>query len=140
MCSPPQSICPFLVSYYIINHSSTDKETACNAGDTGDSGSICGLGRSPGERNGNSLQYSCLENFMKRGAWRTIVHGVAKSRTCLTAHTHVNSTGDSAQCSAMIYMGKESKKRVDICVYIHIYMIHFGVQQKLTHYKSTVVQ
>ena len=47
----------------------------------GDSGLIPVLGRSPGERNGNSLQYSCLGNPMDRGAWRSIVCGVAKSQT-----------------------------------------------------------
>ena len=52
-----------------------------NAGDARDAGSIPGSGRSPGEGNGNPLQYSCLENSMDRGAWRAIVHGVAKSRT-----------------------------------------------------------
>ena len=46
--------------------SSAGKESACNAGDLG---SIPGLGRSPGERNGNPLQYSCLGNPMDRGAW-----------------------------------------------------------------------
>ena len=40
-----------------------------------------GLGRSPGKRNGNPLQYSCLENSMDTGAWQATVHGVAKSRT-----------------------------------------------------------
>ena len=45
-----------------------------------DLGSIPGWGRSPGERNGNSLQYSCLENPMDRGAWQAIVHGVAETR------------------------------------------------------------
>ena len=48
------------------------------AGDTeelGDSGSIPGLGRSPGEEHGNPLQYSCLENPMDRGAWWATVHG-----------------------------------------------------------------
>ena len=39
------------------------------------------LGRSPGEGNGNPLQYSCLGNPMDKGAWRTTVHGVAKSWT-----------------------------------------------------------
>ena len=57
------------------------KESACNAGDTRDVGSILGFRRSPGEGNGNPLQYSCLENFMDRGAWWAAVHGVAKSRT-----------------------------------------------------------
>ena len=55
--------------------SSVGKESACNAGDQG---SIPGLGRSPGEGNGNLLQYSCLENPMDRGAWRARAHGVAK--------------------------------------------------------------
>ena len=45
----------------------------------GDRGSIPGLGRSPGEGNGNPIQYSCLGNPMNRGAWWAIVHGVAKS-------------------------------------------------------------
>ena len=53
------------------------KESACS---TGDLGSIPGLGRSPGEGNGNPLQYPCLENLMDRGAWWAAVHGVAKSR------------------------------------------------------------
>ena len=44
-------------------------------------GSIPGLGRSPGEGNGNPLQDSCLENSMGRGAWPATVHGVAKSQT-----------------------------------------------------------
>ena len=53
---------------------SDDKESACNAGGPG---SIPGLGRSPGEGDGNPLQYSSLGNSMDRGAWRGIVHGVA---------------------------------------------------------------
>ena len=56
---------------------SDGKETACNAGD---SGSIPGSGRSPGEGNGNPLQYSSLENAMDRGAWRATVHGITKSQ------------------------------------------------------------
>ena len=63
---------------------SEDKVFACNAGDPG---SIPGLGRSPGEGNGNPLQYSCLENPMDRGAWRTTVHRVAKSQTRLSDFT-----------------------------------------------------
>ena len=57
---------------------SDGKESACNAGDPG---STPGLGRSPGEGNGNPLQYSCLENPMDRGAWQAIVHGLTKSWT-----------------------------------------------------------
>ena len=56
--------------------SSVSKESACSAGDPG---SIPGLGRSPGEGNGDPLQYPCLENLMDRGAWWAAVHGVAKS-------------------------------------------------------------
>ena len=48
------------------------------ARDSGDSGSIPGLGKSPGVENGNPLQYSCLENSMDRGAWQATVHGVAE--------------------------------------------------------------
>ena len=46
----------------------------------GDAGLILGLRRSPGEANGNPLQYSCLENLMDRGAWWGMVHGVARVR------------------------------------------------------------
>ena len=56
------------------------KESACNVGDPG---SIPGLGSSPGEENVTSLQYSCLENPMDRGAWWGRVRGVAKSQTLL---------------------------------------------------------
>ena len=56
-------------------------ESACNAGDPS---LIPGLRRSPREGNDNPLQYSCLENPMDRGAWQTIVHGVAKSWTRLS--------------------------------------------------------
>ena len=52
-----------------------------NVGNVRDSGSISGLGRSPGEENGDPLQYSCLGNPMDRGAWQATVHEVAKSWT-----------------------------------------------------------
>ena len=57
------------------------KNPSANAGEARDAGSFPGLERTPGEGNGNPLQYSCLENPMDRGAWRAIVHGVAESRT-----------------------------------------------------------
>ena len=59
----------------------TVKASVCNAGDLG---SISGSERSPGEGNGNPLQYSCLENSMDGGAWWATVLGVAKSRTRLS--------------------------------------------------------
>jgi len=69
---------------------SDGKASACNAGDLG---LIPGLGRSPGEGNGNPLQYSCLENSMDRGPWQAIVHGAAKSWTQLkqlSSPTHMD--------------------------------------------------
>ena len=83
---------------------SDSKESTCNAGDPslipglGRSwvGKILGwedpgLGRSPGERNGNPLQYSCLENPMDRGAGLASFHRVTQSRTWLKGHTHPRS-------------------------------------------------
>ena len=63
---------------------SDSKESACNVGDLG---SIPGSGRSPGEGNGNTLQYSCLGNPMDGGAWQTTVHGITKSWTQLSDFT-----------------------------------------------------
>ena len=56
-------------------------EGKASARNVGGPGSILGLGRSPGEGNGNPLQYSCLENSMDGGAWWAIVHGVTESDT-----------------------------------------------------------
>ena len=61
--------------------SSEGKASDCNAGDPG---LIPGLGRSPGEGNGNTLQYSCLENPMDGGAWQATAHGVTQSWTRLS--------------------------------------------------------
>ena len=66
---------------------SDGKESACNGGDLG---SIPGSGRSPGEGNGNLLQYSRLENPTDRGAWTGYtVHGVMKSSSQLRV-THIH--------------------------------------------------
>ena len=59
------------------------KESACNAGVAGDTGSIPGMSSSHRERHDNPLQYPCLENLMDRGAWQATVQGVAKSQTRL---------------------------------------------------------
>ena len=59
------------------------KNLPTSAGDIRDVGPILGLGRSPGECNGNPLQHSCSENPMNRAAWCATVHGVAKSQTQL---------------------------------------------------------
>ena len=71
----------FKLSYKVKNDfpgDSDGKESSCNAGDMG---SIHGLGRSPGEGNGNPFQYPFLENPMDRGAWRASVQGIMKSWT-----------------------------------------------------------
>ena len=69
-----------LITSWGFPNSSAGKESACNAGDTGDAGSIPGSERSTGG-NGNPLQYSCLGNPMDGGAWWATVQRVTKSQT-----------------------------------------------------------
>ena len=79
-----------LVYHRGLSGGSDGKESNCNAGDLG---SIPGFGRSPGGGHDKSLQHSCLENSMDRGAWWATVHGVAKSWTWLSdkvQHSPVN--------------------------------------------------
>ena len=75
------------------------KESACDAGVTGGTGSTAGSGRSTGGGHGNPLQYFCLENPMDREAWWTTVHRFANSQTplklfsmyaCMYTHTHTH--------------------------------------------------
>ena len=66
------------------------KNLPTNAGDIKDVGSIPGLGRFPGEGNGNPLQYFCQENPMDREAWQATVHGVASSQTQLSDEAQVS--------------------------------------------------
>ena len=75
-----------LSAFYLVGFpgGSEVKVSACNVGDLG---LILGSGRSPGEGNGNPLQYSCLENPMDRGAWWATVHRVTKSWTQLSDFT-----------------------------------------------------
>ena len=70
--------------------SSDGKEFACSVGDWG---LIPGSGRSPGEGNGNPLQYPCMENPMDGGVWQATVHGVAKSWTRLSDFTYSSNPG-----------------------------------------------
>ena len=85
ICTSPmkQSACS-CVPFFVFPGGSEGKASACNAGNPG---SIPWSGRSPGEGNGNPLQYSCLENPMDRGAWWATVPGVAKSQTRLSDFT-----------------------------------------------------
>ena len=81
------------------------KNPSASAGDTG---SIPGLGRSPGRGNGNPLQYSCLENYMDRGAWWAAFHRVAKSQTRLsnftfTFHFHALETEMATHSSVLAW-------------------------------------
>ena len=80
------SLCYIAASYKLWAYmgflgGSNGKESACNEGD---SGLIPGLGRSPGDGNGNPPQYFCLGNPMDRGAWQAVVHEVSKSQTHLS--------------------------------------------------------
>ena len=79
-------------------HSLDGKESVFNAGDPS---LILGLGRSPGEGNGNPLHYSRLENSMDRGAWRATVCGVTKSRTQLSSY-HIISPKATAQTKTQV--------------------------------------
>ena len=65
-----------MITLFGLN-SSVGKESLCNAGDLG---SVSGLGRSPGERNDNPLQYSLPGELMGRGSWQATVHGVTRVR------------------------------------------------------------
>ena len=91
---------------------SSGKESACNAGDLG---SIPGLGRSPGERNGYSLQYSCPENSMDRGAWQAPAHGVEKSWTWLSDLTHTH-THTHTHTQTLLWFSHISLSALKLCL------------------------
>ena len=76
----------FILQFTILGFPGAS-EVIVSAWNVGDSGLIPESGRSPGEGNGNPLQYSCLENPMEGGAWWATVHGVTKSRTRLNDFT-----------------------------------------------------
>ena len=78
-----------------------DSDSKASVYNAGDPCSIPGLGRSPGEGNGNPLQYYCLENPMDRGAWQATVHGVTKSRICMEIQktSHSQSDLEKQECN-----------------------------------------
>ena len=83
------------------------KNPPANAGDIRDAGLISASGKSPGERNGHPLHYSCLENPMDRTAWQATVHGIAESDTNDLAYTHKKEYTMHWQ----IYLELQSSKR-----------------------------
>ena len=115
------------------------KASTCNAGDLG---SIPVSGSSPGEGNGNPLQYSCLENSMERGAWQATIHGISRlsticlfflenfdSRCCVVRpkHTHTHNGSKESEKAPFRNWGsrgfpggsevkKKKKKRKEICL------------------------
>ena len=75
---------------YGVSQSWTRLKQLSSSSSAGDLGSVPGSGRSPGERNGYPLQYSCLENSMDRGAWQATIHRITKSGTRLSEwHSHI---------------------------------------------------
>jgi len=81
---------------------SVSKDSACDAGDLG---SILRSGRSPGEGNGNPLQYSCLENPMDRGAWQATVHGITRVGHNLTTKPSITILGTGQDYSGKTICG-----------------------------------
>ena len=102
------------------------KNLPANAKDTGNVGSISGSGRSPQVGNGNTFQYSCLENSTDRGAWLPMAHGVTKSWTRVSTHTYWT-------CRSLIFSIRNkttSSILLDKCLYNVMYNIlwlHFQI-------------
>ena len=107
------------------------KNLLASARDIGDMGSLPGSARSPGEGNGNPLQYSCLENPMDGGAWQATVHGVSKRHDWVTKHACMQEKGQEdiaflcnfeeialrrpCRCRVDIYPGTNSSNQFDSC-------------------------
>ena len=111
LASPPCNNCqiwPLLPSWKGFPGGSDGKASACNVGDLG---STPGSGRSPGEGNGNPLQYSCLENSMDGGAWWATVHGVTKNRTRLSNFTSLHFLPENSPRPCHLYYSK-SRHRI----------------------------
>ena len=89
--------CPvFILKYYLYSHAfpgdAVVKNSPVSAGDTRDAGSIPGMGRCPEVGNDNTLQYSCLENSIGRGAWWATGHRVTEGWPRLSSRAHCNHT------------------------------------------------
>ena len=104
---------------------SVGKESSCSTGDTGDTGSVPGSGRSLGEGNGNLFQYSCLENPTDRGAWRATVQRVAKNQTQLSTKAW---RSWFTVCSFLLY-----SRVIQLCIYIFFFFFHYGLSQDIEY-------
>ena len=107
-CSPTQSWVALINGWLLWNKFPSQmvpevKNPSANAGDVRDTGSIPELGRSPGEGNGNPLQYSCLENPMKREARWATAHRVTKSRTRLKQLSTYTCTHNSTYLTELFW-------------------------------------
>ena len=89
---PKGTFWPTQYCHALYSISAVVKNIPANSGDAGIVGSIPGSWRSPGVGSSNPLQYSCLENSMGRGAWRSTVRGITKSQTWLSVHLHSHRT------------------------------------------------
>ena len=99
------------------------KNLPANAEDAEAMGLIPWLGRSPGEGNGNPLQYSCLENSMERGAWQAAAHGVAKGQTQLSMYPYMHTAlGNSL---------KVKVKLAQLCQTLCNYTVHGIFQARI---------
>ena len=109
---------------YMLPWWPSGKECACSGGDEG---SLPGLGRSSGERNGNPLQYSCLKNPTDRGAWRPTVHGVAKS------WTRLNNKAELIHGRNLVINNYHSRGNVKWIFFFQVFMVI-----KLTQVKNVI--
>ena len=97
------------------------KNLPINAGDIRNVDLIPGSGRSPGGRQGNPLQYACLENPLDRGAWQAMAHRVAKSRTCLK---QLSIHGEKSQLPSPDRKSETQRKEI-----VSTRSIHRGISQ-----------
>ena len=107
-------------------------EVKAPASNAGDPGLIPGSGRSPGEGNGNPLQYSCLENPMDREAWQATVHRVTKSRTRLSDFTFTFTLAILLLCVCNRIQSRISER--DVHTYVHCSIITITKKWKQLKY------
>ena len=113
------------------------KNLPANAEDARDMGLIPRLGRSPGEGNGNLLQYSCLENSMDRRAWWTTVHGVAELD--MTEHTNISHQLKTWLLLFSIYLLICSVKQVSLPFQLSSPLVPLNITYPITDYMSTPI-